>query len=211
MEPITVQPGDFSSTPLSRVLYRGARFEGIWDYPDLIDATVQLASEPGRFIFTYVPNVDVAGHVFGLDSVEFSEAIKLAAGVWDALRNRLPPQVTLIGTADHGLINFSETQKQLVREPEFDELRMGGDTRGVQLWGDADIAESLRSLTGGTLADPTTLVGPDASPITLERLGSHVVLAAPDQVILPRGFDKRLKAYHGGLDRREVEIPLLIG
>ncbi len=211
IEPITVQPGDFSGTSLSRVLYRGARFEGIWDYPDLIDATVQLAAEPGRLIFTYVPNVDVAGHVYGLESTEFDEAIGLAANVWDALRNRLPPHATLLGTADHGLINFSEEQKQLVREPQFDDLRMGGDTRGVQLWCDDATAESLRAITGGTLVDPATLVGPDPTPFTMERLGSHIVLAAQDRVILPRGFDKRLKAYHGGLDPREVEIPLMIG
>ena len=48
IEPITVQPGNFETSPLTRVLYRGARFEGIWDYADLIDATVQLAAEPGR-------------------------------------------------------------------------------------------------------------------------------------------------------------------
>ena len=55
VEPITVQPGDFSGSPLSRVLYRGARFEGAWDEEDLVTATVQLASEPRRLIFTYVP------------------------------------------------------------------------------------------------------------------------------------------------------------
>ena len=68
VEPITVQPGDFAATPLTRALYRGARFEGIWGVDDLIDATVQLAAGPRRLIFTYVPQVDFAGHVFGLES-----------------------------------------------------------------------------------------------------------------------------------------------
>jgi predicted AlkP superfamily pyrophosphatase or phosphodiesterase len=211
LEPITIQPADFQMSPLTRTLYRGARFEGIWDYVDLIDATVQLAGKPGRFVFTYVPEVDVAGHVFGLESSEFSDAIGRAAGIWDAIRNRLPPGATLLGTADHGLIGFSEDQKQLVRDRAFDGLRLGGDARGVHLWCEDDVAEILRAQTGGTLADPTTLVGPDPTPQTLERLGARVLLAAQDRVILPRGFDKRLKAYHGGLDRREVEIPLLIG
>lgn len=211
LEPITVQPGDFEATPLSKVLYRGARFEGIWDYSDLIDATVQLAGQPGRLVFTYVPNVDVAGHVFGLESTQFSESIGLVAGIWDAIRNRLPPGATLLGTADHGLVGYSEEQKHLVREREFDDIRMGGDARGVYLWCEDDVAETLRAHTGGTIADPTTLVGPDPTPEALERLGHKVLLAADDTVILPRGFDKRLRAYHGGLDRREVEIPLLIG
>jgi hypothetical protein len=36
-----------------------------------------------------------------------------------------------------------------------------------------------------------------------------VLLAPPDSVILPRGFDKRLRGYHGGLEPIEVDIPLL--
>lgn len=211
IEPITVQPGDFSASPLSRVLYRGARFEGIWDSEDLIEATVQLAAEPSRFIFTYVPYVDVAGHVFGLDSPEFSEAVTLAGRIWGELQRRLPPGTALLGTADHGLVDYDETAKQLIRESRFDQVRFGGDPRGLQMWCDENVATDLEELTGGKLIDPMMLVGPDPAPETRGRLGSRLLLAPPGKVLLPRGFDKRLRAYHGGLDRREVEIPLLVG
>lgn len=211
IEPITVQPGNFETSPLTRLLYRGARFEGIWDYSDLIDATVQLAAEPGRLIFTYVPIVDVAGHVHGLESDEFGEAMRLAGGIWDAIRNRLPDGASLIGTADHGLIGFAEDQKLLVREARFDGMRFAGDARGVHLWCDDEMAEDFRTLTGASIADPPTMFGPKPSSRTLEQLGTHIVLPDADTAILPPGFDKRLKAYHGGLDPREVEIPLLIG
>jgi hypothetical protein len=30
------------------------------------------------------------------------------------------------------------------------------------------------------------------------------------KVILPPGFDKRLRCYHGGVTRAEIEIPLLV-
>jgi hypothetical protein len=36
-------------------------------------------------------------------------------------------------------------------------------------------------------------------------------LAPPGKAVLPPAFDKRLKAYHGGISREEIEIPLLIG
>src|SRR5690606_15288967 len=84
-EPITVQPGDFAGSPLTRMVYRGARFEGAWDPSDLAQATVTLASVPGRLIFTYVPFVDVAGHVTGLESEEFSAAMKAASQVWEGI------------------------------------------------------------------------------------------------------------------------------
>lgn len=211
IEPITVQPGDFQSTPLTRMLYRGARFEGIWDIPDLIEATVQLAAEPGRLIFTYVPQVDFAGHVFGLESTEFGEALDIATRIWDELARRLQPGVTLLGTADHGLIEYSESDKLLIRQAQYNGLRFGGDTRGVHLWTEDDLAASLRDLTGGVLVDPASLIGPQPSPDAIARSGTHLLLAPDHKALLPRGFDKRLRAYHGGLAPAERDIPLLIG
>lgn len=211
VEPITVQPGDFSASPLTREMYRGARFEGAWDAADLARATVSLASEPGRLIFTYVPFVDFAGHVFGQGSEEFTEAMKLAAAVWDGIVSGLPRGAAVVATADHGLVEVSESDKVLVRDPAFDRLRFAGDPRGVQVWGEPGPIDDLVALTGGTLADPAALVGPDLSNEARARLGEKVVLAPPGKVILPRGFDKRLLCYHGGLSDEEVKVPLLVG
>ena len=211
VEPITVQPGDFSGSPVSRVLYRGARFEGVWDVDDLVTATTQLASEPRRFIFTYVPHVDFAGHVFGLASDEFTEAMKVAVSAWEGIAAALPPGAALLGTADHGLLEFGEDQKHLIRDPHFDSLRFAGDTRGVHLWGEDDLIDDLAALTGGQLVDPLQLVGPDPADLAISRLSERVLLAPEHRVLLPRGFDKRLRCYHGGLSDDEVEIPLLVG
>lgn len=211
VEPITVQPGDFTTSPLSRVLYRGARFEPAWDLADLVQATVTLAGEPGRLIFTYVPHVDVSGHVFGLGSQEFTDAIKIAVGVWEGIASALPPGAALLGTADHGLLAFGEKQRHLVRDPRYEELRFAGDPRGVQLWGDVALMEQLANETGSRLADPVPLIGPDPTPEALSRLGERVLLPPEDLVIIPKGFDKRLMCYHGGLSSAEVEVPLLVG
>lgn len=211
VEPIAVQPGDFSGTPLTRVLYRGARFEGVWDTDDMISATAQLAGEPSRFIFTYVPHVDFAGHVYGLGSEEFTDALKVAVHVWDSIAAALPPNAALIGTADHGLVEFAETDKLIVRDPRFDKLRFAGDPRGVHMWADNDTIEAFASETGGDMTDPARLIGPQPTETALSRLGRRLILAPPDKVILPKGFDKRLRSYHGGLTPAEVQIPLLVG
>lgn len=211
VEPITVQPGDFAVSPLTRVLYRGARFEGAWDVADLVNATLQLAAEPHRLIFTYVPHVDWAGHVHGLESEEFAEAIKVAVRVWEGIAGGLPPGAILLGTADHGLKAFDEDQKLLIRDPRFDDLRFAGDTRGVHLWGDEELKTALAEVTGGKLVDPAGLIGPDATPLARSRLGERLLLAPDDIAVIPKGFDKRLRCYHGGLTREELAIPLLIG
>ena len=211
VEPITVQPGDFRTSPLTQVLYRGARFEEIWSLEEIVEATIQLAREPRRLIFTYVPQVDFAGHVFGLSSPEFSEALEIAGQIWSRLAARLPDDVALLGTADHGLIDFPQDRKHLLRGSEIDGIRFAGDTRGVHLWCDEERANRLAELTGGTVVDPGPLFGPQPSAEAASRSGRYLLVPPSDVALLPPGFDKRLRAYHGGLDQREIDIPLLVG
>lgn len=211
IEPITVQPGDFSASPLTRVLYRGARFEGIWDTDELATAAAQLAAEPGRFVFAYFPLVDVAGHVYGLRSDEFSEAMSMAVRVWEQIAVALPPGAALLGTSDHGLVEFSEANKLIIRDPRFDDLRLAGDARGVHMWSGDELITDFAAETSGQIADPSALIGPDPTEQSLARLGRRLVVAPDDKVIIPKGFDKRLRCYHGGLTPEEVRIPLLVG
>jgi hypothetical protein len=211
VEPITVQPGEFQPSPLTQVLYRGARFEGAWNPADLADATVALAAIPGRFIFTYVPFVDVAGHVKGQGSEEFTGAMTAAAMVWEQILSRLPAGVTLVGTADHGLIEVTADDKILVRGPRFEDLRFAGDTRGIHVWGDKEVIDELAETVDGTLVDPLPLLGPNPTKKTLSHVGERLLLAPPGKAVIPKGFDKRLHCYHGGLMPEEVEIPLLVG
>jgi hypothetical protein len=210
VEAITVQPGPFERSPLSRLLYRGSRFEAAWDDADLVEATVQLAGQPRRLIFTYLWQVDFAGHVHGLGSPEFATAIAEASTIWEQLMSRLPPGAALIGTSDHGLVEYREEDKLVVRDKRFEDLRFAGDPRGVLAWGAEDRIEELAEHTGADLVDPATLVGPDPTEVARRRLGDHLLLAPPGKVILPPGFDKRLRCYHGGALPDEVEIPLLV-
>ena len=98
----------------------------------------------------------------------------------------------------------------LVRDPVFDELRFAGDPRAVPTWGPDRLIDDLCAVTGGTRVDPTALVGPGLTDVARRRLGENLIMPAPGTVILPRGFDKRLRCYHGGLTPEEIEIPLLV-
>jgi hypothetical protein len=211
IEPITVQPGSFEGSPLSRLAYRGARFEPAWNDRDLVEATIALAAEPGRLIFTYFWPVDFAGHVHGLGSSQFSESLGLASRIWEGIVASVPPGVPVLGTADHGLVEYAEEDKILIRQKEFRGLRFAGDPRGVQVWGELELLTHLAGATGAEMMDPLRLLGPDPGPQAKERTGDALLLAPPGKVLLPPGFDKRLHCYHGGLAPAELEIPLLIG
>lgn len=212
IEPITVQPAAFLDTPLSNALYRGCRFEGAWNLAEMIDATNALATEPGRFIFTYWPTVDVAAHVSGQGSPDHVRALDDAARLWERI-DELP--ATVVGTADHGHIDYRESDKIIVRDKRLADLVLFGDPRAVMVRGDVGIARDVFAETGAEFVErgdflPWFGVDDDPHHGLDARLPDLVVLAAEGTILLPPGFDRRLVGYHGGLDAREVEIPLLV-
>lgn len=215
LEPITVQTGNFEGTALSRALYRGCRFESIWSEGELVEATADLARVPGRLILAYLPHVDFAAHVWGQRSGEYDDAMRTVATAWERLLLDLPPGAVAVGTADHGHIDYSSDDKLLVRDRRFDRLRLAGDPRSVMVWGPEDLIDDLSETTGAQKVQGQAMrdlygPGPD-HPRLRRRLPDSVLLAPPGRLILPRGFDKRLTGYHGGLEPAEREIPLLVG
>lgn len=211
VEPITVQPGAFMGSPLSQMLYRGCRFEPAWTAGELALATLQLAG-PRRLVVTYFPAVDVAAHVSGQASRAYQEALDEAGRIWETLALRLGPEISLVGTADHGHLDYSTGGKRLIRDRRYDGLRFTGDSRATFVSGPADLIVELADETGAEMVAPDEFVdwfGPGSHPDLPGRLPDRVLLAPAAGLLLPRGFDKRLIGYHGGLEPGEVEIPLL--
>lgn len=213
VEPITVQPGPFMGTPLSRLLYRGCRFEAAWSIEEMVKATLDVAG-PGRLILTYFPEIDVAAHISGQDSDAYRVALLKAVGLWEELCTGLPADIGLVGTADHGHIDYLPRDKQLIRDRRFDSLRFFGDPRSVYVSGPADTIDELVDATGAESVGPEDLLGLlGSAPVHAElqrRLPDRLLLAPPGKVLLPRAFDKRLIGYHGGLEYAEAVVPLLV-
>lgn len=213
VEPITVQPGAFMGSPLSRLLYRGCRFEPAWTVEELLEATIAVA-RPGRMVMTYFPDIDVAAHVRGQESEAYQVALQKAALVWEGLAARLPEEVGLVATADHGHLDYRARDKVPIRDRRYDPLRFFGDPRSVYVSGPQDLIDDLSGETGAdsVIADEIVdLLGSDpVHPELKDRLPDRLLLAPRGQVLLPRGFDKRLVGYHGGLEPEEIQVPLLV-
>ena len=181
-EPVTVQPGGFRS-PLSRMLYRGCRFEPVWDTVDLVEATIQLAGVPGRLVTTYLPHLDVAAHVTGQRSEEYDAAMGLAGQIWRQLAERLPDHVTLIGTADHG---HRLRARRCCCAGGHPRLRFWGDPRVLQR--SPRSAGTVRALAGSRPVGDrlSELWGPGSPhPALGERTPDALFLAADGEVLLP--------------------------
>lgn len=209
-EPIVVQPANFASSPLTRVLYGGARFEGYWDPGSAVDVTVDVASHPGRVVFLYVPFVDLAAHLSGQRSEEYAHAMRMANAIWRELRTRLAPTVALIGTADHGHSDIAEPKRIKLSSQAQKAARLFGDGRALYVVGDHQ--PILDELPGTWLPRPAldALWGPSGLSAEFEdRAPNGVILLDEGYAALTDVMNPAMIGHHGGLTPAERLIPLL--
>jgi len=211
VEPITVQPGNFMGTPLSKALYRGCRYEPAFTVDETIEATVQLAAEPGRLILTYLPHVDFAAHVYGQNSQEYAGAVATVADAWERVAMNLPDGATMVGTADHGHVDFPKDRQIRIPKSEHADRTFYGDGRVMFVKGEgALLAESLPA-TWIPVEDMIDWWGPGPRhPAIDDRAPDGVLVADDDILLLHSRSDDRMTGNHGALTDAERLIPLLV-
>lgn len=211
IEPITIQPLKFHETPLTRVLFRGCRFEGIERVGEWLDATTQLAANRSRLVVAYLPNVDYAAHVGGQESKAYTEAITTVAAAWEALIHRLPGGVVAIGTADHGHVDFPKHKQVKIEKADHENRIFFGDGRAMFVKGEgASLADKLPA-TWIPVDEMIHWWGPEPRhPALPGRLPDGILLADDDMLLLHRHADDRMVGNHGALTDAERLIPLMV-
>ncbi len=208
-EPITVQPGHLQGSALSKLLYRGCRFEPAYTVDEIVEATVQLAAEPGRLVFSYLPHIDFTAHVYGQASDEYAVAVKTVATAWHTATHHMPAGTTLIGTGDHGHIDFDRQVK--IAKPDHTDRTFYGDGRAMFVKGDgAALAGSLPA-TWFSLDQMKDWWGPEPRHKAFNsRSPDGVLVADDDTLLLHRHSDDRMIGNHGALTDSERLVPLLV-
>ncbi len=211
IETLTVQPYNFGGSPMSRMLYRGCRFEPIYSEDDIVAATIDMAAQPERLIFTYVPHVDFAAHVFGQDSEQYATALKIADDIWSRLAARLPAGAVLIGTSDHGHVDFPKHRQFKIPKADHESRMFYGDSRAVFVKGEgASLAVDLPA-TWLSRREVIDWWGPGPRHAAFDdRVPDGILLADDDAAILHRFSDDRMTGMHGALTDAEVKVPLLL-
>jgi hypothetical protein len=210
IEPITVQPANFDRSPLTRALYRGCLFEPAHTAEELATKTLSAAGD-GRLVFTYVPHIDFAAHVYGQCRPEYADAVATAASIWDRITSGLPAGVGVIGTADHGHVDFPQDRQHRIAKHMHEDRTFYGDGRAMFVRGDgAAIADRLPAQWIPLQAAADWWGSGEMHPRFRDRAPDGILLADDEALLLHRHSDDRMVGNHGAMTPSEQRVPLLV-
>jgi hypothetical protein len=222
-----VGPSAFTGSGLTEAVYRGADYPGSWSPGDLVAGLLQaLGSAPRTLAYGYVAELDLTGHLRGVDSPAWRAQLALVDRMVEQVVDGLPDDAALLVTADHGMLDIPDaTRLDVEDEPELmDGVRLlAGEPRARYVHtvdGAADDVLHRWRAALGSRAWVTSREEAVASgifgPVRDEaagRIGDVVVLARGTWAFttpLREPGPSSLAAYHGSLTETELAIPLLL-
>lgn len=222
-----VSASAFEGSGLTRAAFRGARYVGAEAGDERVAATLaELSGRGRRLVYTYVGQLDAAGHMYGLFSPEWLAALAEVDRLVGMLCAGLPAGTALYVTADHGMVDVPPAAR--VDADATAELRagvalLGGEARARHVYAAAGAAEDVlgtwRAVLGASFwvlsraeAIEAGLFGPQVSPSLRPRIGDVVALARGSGAVVAseaEPTESRLLGMHGSVTEAERRVPLL--
>jgi hypothetical protein len=222
-----VGPYAYAGSGLTRAVYRGAAYPGSVSHGDLCALVhAALAATPRALVYAYIADLDLTGHVRGVDSPAWRAQLVLVDRVVEQLVDGLPDDAALLVTADHGMLDVADsTRFDLDEEPDLAEgVRvLAGEPRAryvhVEPGAECDVLARWREVLGHRAwvagreeAAASGIFGPVDDAVA-GRIGDVVALARGSWVLTTPRLEpgpSRLVAYHGSLTATELAVPLLL-
>jgi hypothetical protein len=226
--PVTaVAPYAYRGSGLSTAAYRGAGYSGTVGAGDLAAVVLQsLAAAPTGLVYGYTPELDLTGHVRGLDSESWRLQLALVDRVVEQVVAGLPDDAALLVTADHGMLDVPpHTRVDIEEEPVLLDgvALLAGEPRARYVHAVPGAADDVLDAWRGVLGDRAWVAGREEAVASgvfgavdaglAARIGDVVALARGPWALtagLSEPGPSRLVGYHGSLTDAELAIPLLL-
>jgi len=228
---VRIGPAHFDGSGLTEAALRGGRFVAAGDLERGVRATLAALPPPGSgeraLVYLYWGELDKVGHVHGCESWQWGEELARVDACLRRLAERLPGDVLLVVTADHGMVDVPLTDRvDLAHEPDLLEgvRHAGGEPRVPQLYcrpgAVPDVVASWSERFGDTMDVLTRADAVDRG--WFGEVGERVLPRIGDVLAVARGpvgvVDSRrtrpeilaLLGLHGALTDEEVLVPLLV-
>ena len=223
-----VGPREHMTSGLTRAALRGAQYRAAFSMGDLAAETIGALRAPGRsFVYSYHPDLDLTGHVRGVDSHAWRLQLGLVDQLATALAERLPPDSTLVITGDHGMVDVAPDDRiDFDREPALRHgvRLLGGEPRARHVYTRDGAAEEVLAAWTERLGDRVWVVlredaiargwfGPTVTDGARGRIGDVIAAAhGPVGVVQPSvlSIEALLVGHHGSLTAAEQLVPFLV-
>ncbi|GAB3303705.1 alkaline phosphatase family protein [Geodermatophilus aquaeductus] len=226
--PVTaVAPYAYAGSGLTTAAYRGAGYSGTVGAGDLAAGILRsLAATPTGLVYGYTPELDLTGHVRGIDSDSWRLQLALVDRLVEQVVDGLPDDAALLVTADHGMLDVPRgTRVDVDDEPALLDgvALLAGEPRARYVHAVPGAAADVLDAWRGVLGDRAWVAGREEAIASgvFGAVGEGMAARIGDVVVLTRGpwavtasatepGPSRLAAYHGSLTAAEVAIPLLL-
>jgi hypothetical protein len=220
---------EFEGSGLTVAANRGGAYRAATD-TDGLAATIReaLAAGPGpNLVYGYHPDLDKAGHVYGVDSIPWRAAVQDVDRLLTLLMAELPPDTAIVVTADHGQLNIPADRKiDMDADPQWRQgtRLVAGESRVRYLHTLPGATEDVIATWHANLGDKAWVAGREEAIeagwfglVPAEhaaRIGDVVVACHADYVISSSRLDTSAElafaAYHGSYTAIEMTIPLIV-
>ena len=220
-QPKVVSSAEHEGSGFSKAHLRDSRFSGYRNRNELVDLVVESVANFEPFVYAYWDGVDRTAHEFGFTDKYFVELNECDLMI-DALLRRLPANVALVVTSDHGQVEVADRMIELTADIKNLVAKQSGEARFRWLHAVPGAEKDLAQMAKETFKDSAWvmskkesidagLFGPIVSETVKRRLGD-VALIAREKVGFTDPAEKmpfQLITRHGSLTKEEMHVPLL--
>lgn len=217
----------FEGSGLTRAVLRGGTYAGVFTPGDTVARVSAACAEGGRsLVYCYTPDLDLTGHVRGVDSDAWRAQLQVVDAFAEQLLAALPAGARLLVTGDHGMVDVDDAEQvdyDAVPALQDGVVSLAGEPRArhlhVQPGAADDVAATWRSVLGDAAtvllreeAVAAGLLGPVVTDEARARTGDVVVVATRSLAVVRRTHEPwvaRLRGHHGALTPDELDVPLL--
>jgi hypothetical protein len=223
-----IAAGEYRSSGLTRAVLRGASYRAISTLADAVATIADSARDASpQLLYAYLGDQDLIGHKYGPSSDPWRMQLTIIDRVLQMLADRLPAAVTMVVTADHGMVDVPDAARI-----DYDaEPVLRRDVRAIAGEGRARFLHILDGRAGDVATRWADRLGDGVGVLPTEeaiaagwfggqpdarirpRLGDVVAVSRNHTTVVRRRAERYLatmRGQHGALTDEELLVPLLI-
>lgn len=232
IRPIAVGAPRYATSGYTRAVLRGAEYRsGTTLAERFAEALEAVTARGASLVYLYVPELDQIAHAHGWESDRWLATLEELDAEASALASRLPRDVGMLVTADHGVIDVPQHRHVHIdaRPALLDGVRhIGGEPRCLALWFDPTFPDTERERVAGLWREAEEkrawvltrdeaidagLFGARVDDAVRPRIGDLLVAARAGVAYYDareaNRAPERMIGQHGSLSDEETRIPLI--